>query len=99
MTHPDIVQYRPGQIASATATLTGQLNTMRQQADDRIHAGTQYVHSGAGQFTEQFQAKNEQYRAAKTEYEETVHKIINAVNEATAQNAARDARSASSIGG
>lgn len=98
MGHPDITQYRPGQIEGATGTLSGQLSTMRQQADDRIQAGMRYVHSGAGQFTDRFLEKNRQYDILQQEKQDTIQKIINAVNEAKVQNAARDMRSASAIG-
>lgn len=94
----DIVRYRPGQIEAAVSTLTGNLNTIKQQTEDRINTGNQYVQANQGQFIERFNELNQDYARVTDEVHQTVSHIISAVTEAKASNAARDLRSASSIG-
>lgn len=94
----DVVQYRPGQIEAAVATLSGNLNTIKQQTEDRINTGNQYVQANQGQFIERFNELNQEYSRVTEEMQQTVGRIISAVTEAKASNAARDLRSASSIG-
>ncbi|MEN4397436.1 hypothetical protein [Mycolicibacterium conceptionense] len=94
----DVVQYRPGQIEAAVSTLSGNLNTIKQQTEDRINTGNQYVQANQGQFIERFNELNHDYARVTEEIHQTVAHIITAVSEAKASNAARDLRSASSIG-
>ncbi|MBU8820338.1 hypothetical protein KL864_31140 [Mycolicibacterium goodii] len=94
----DIVQYRPGQIEAAISALTGNLNTMKQATDDRIHTGQQYIQTNQGQFIERFNELNQEYARVMDEAHQTINHIITAVSEAKASNAARDLRSANSIG-
>ncbi|KMV18273.1 hypothetical protein ACT17_11580 [Mycolicibacterium conceptionense] len=94
----DIVRYRPGQIEAAVSTLSGNLNTIKQQTEDRINTGNQYVQTNQGQFIERFNELNQEYARVTEEVHQTINHIISAVTEAKASNAARDLRSASSIG-
>lgn len=94
----DVVQYRPGQIEASVSTLTGNLNTIRQQTEDRINTGQRYVQANNGQFIDRFNELNNDYARVTEEAHQTIQQIITAVTEAKASNAARDLRSASSIG-
>lgn len=94
----DVVQYRPGQIEASVSTLTGNLNTIRQQTEDRINTGQRYVQANNGQFIDRFNELNHDYARVTEEAHQTIQQIITAVTEAKASNAARDLRSASSIG-
>ncbi|MBU8820831.1 hypothetical protein KL864_33750 [Mycolicibacterium goodii] len=93
----DMVQYRPGQIDASVSTLSGNLNTIRQQPEDRIQTGVRYVNAGAGQFSDRFNEVNNDYARLTSEVQQTIQQIITAVTEAKASNAAHDLRSASSI--
>ena len=94
----DVVQYRPGQLESATSTLSGNLNTIKHQIDDRIQTGQRYIQANQGQFIDRFNELNHDYARVTEEATQTVQHIITSVIEAKTSNAARDLRSANSIG-
>ncbi|MGJ6127153.1 hypothetical protein QN239_31700 [Mycolicibacterium sp. Y3] len=94
----DVVQYRPGAIESSTSTLSGNLNTMKHQIEDRIQTGQRYIQANQGQFVDRFNELNHDYSRVTEEATQTIQHIITSVIEAKASNAARDLRSANSIG-
>ncbi|WP_195165917.1 hypothetical protein [Mycobacteroides abscessus] len=92
-----VVQYRPGQLDGATASLRGLLGNLRGHVEDRVSSGTTYVQAGSGQFSDRFNEVNTQYRTTMEEATKTIEQMISAVEEAKTNNGARDARSAASI--